>query len=60
MTRPPRLCRCGSGEYEHALHDGHGIFLTYACDRCEEKKLRGYRPDIMEHYDCDEAIEPEC
>ena len=57
--RQPRECRCGSGEIEYPLHDGYGIFLTYACAACEKKKLAGYRPDIMTRYQCDEPIEPE-
>lgn len=57
--RQPRECRCGSGEIETALHDGHGIFLTYACSKCKKKKLAGFRPDIMTRYQCDEPIEPD-
>jgi hypothetical protein len=52
-------CPCGSGKEAEALFDGYGIFLTYACDKCEKKKLAGYRPDIMEAYECDEPIEAE-
>ena len=52
-------CPCGSGEWPEAHHDGHGIFLCYACDQCEAKKLAGYRPDIMDRYECDEPIEAE-
>lgn len=50
-------CTCGSGEYRYPLYDGHGIFLTYACDQCEEEKLKEFRPDIMESYQADEPIE---
>ena len=50
-------CNCGSGECKFPLHDGHGIFLTYACDVCEKDKLSRFRPDIMERYECDEPIE---
>jgi hypothetical protein len=53
-------CDCGSGEYKEATHDGHGIFLFYGCDKCRERKLARYRPDIMSQYECDEPIEPEC
>ena len=28
-------CACGSGLDRYALHDGYGIFLTYACEKCE-------------------------
>jgi hypothetical protein len=60
MPRPTEQpCRCGSGAYPYALHDGHGIFLCYACDSCRAKKLAGYRPDILEFYDADEPIESE-
>jgi len=53
----PLLCSCGSGEHKYPLLDGHGIFLTYGCEQCEEEKLSHYRPDIMEDYDCDEPID---
>ncbi len=54
-----QYCPCGSGAFPEALHDGHGIFLCYACDKCKRKKMQGYRPDIMERYECDEPIDPE-
>lgn len=50
-------CHCGSGLYKFELKDGHGIFLTYACEKCEESKLGKFRPDIMERYEADEPIE---
>lgn len=50
-------CNCGSGEYKYSLSDGYGIFLCYACSECEEEKLQGFRPDIMECYQADESIE---
>lgn len=60
MTRiTEQPCSCGSGDYPRALYDGYGIFLTYACEACECKKLARFRPDIMERYECDEPIEPE-
>jgi len=54
-----RPCGCGSGQDHFPLLDGHGCFLCYACDKCEPEKLKRYRPDIMERYECDEPIEPE-
>lgn len=51
-------CSCGSGEPRYPINDGHGIFLTMACSRCEEAQLAKYRPDVMERYDADEPIEP--
>lgn len=50
-------CPCGSGEFPEALHDGHGIFMCYCCDKCKAKKVKGYRPNIFEHYNCDEQID---
>lgn len=57
----PRLkqCSCGSGLYPEAQYDGYGIFLCYTCSRCDLEKMRGYRPDIHERYECDEPIEEE-
>lgn len=41
-------------------YDGRGIFLCYVCSDCEDAKLSGYRPEVLEGaYDCDEPIEPE-
>jgi hypothetical protein len=45
----------GTIGYQH--HDGHGIFLFYACEPCFKTKIKTYRPDIMERYTCDEPIE---
>lgn len=45
-------CLCGSGELRYPLNDGAGIFLTYACVKCEKEKLSRYNPAIFEnpHY----------
>ena len=51
-------CPCGSGKPAEALFDGHGIFMTYACDKCRKRKIAGFRPDIFERYETDEQIEP--
>lgn len=55
-TRP---CGCGSGEIRRALVDARGIFCAYVCDKCEQKKRSGYRPDIFSDpsYWHDEPIE---
>jgi hypothetical protein len=45
-----QLCTCGSGYRKITRLDGHGIFLCYACDKCWPRKLKGYRPDILEQY----------
>lgn len=50
-------CNCGSGKAKYPIHDGHGIFLAYVCEDCEKEKLKGFRSDIMEAYDCDEPID---
>ena len=39
----PKKCLCGSGLEKDEEYDARGIFLTYACDKCREKKLAGYR-----------------
>lgn len=52
-----KSCPCGSGQYPEAVHDGHGIFMCYACEHCEAEKLKGFRQDIFEAYECDEPIE---
>jgi hypothetical protein len=54
-----RLCDCGSGEDRYELKDGYGIFLTYACEKCEKRKLAGYRSNIMDRYDHDEPLDEE-
>jgi hypothetical protein len=50
-------CACGSGECREAKYDGYGIFLTYTCPKCYREKMRGFRSDIDDRYECDEAIE---
>lgn len=52
-------CGCGSGLIPDKVHDGYGIFLTYACEKCEAEQMKKYRPDIMGRYEADEPIEPE-
>lgn len=52
-------CPCGSGLAKQRNFDGHGIPLPYTCDECHARKMRGYRADIFEAYDCDEQIEPD-
>jgi hypothetical protein len=54
-----QTCSCGSKERPEALSDGHGIFMTYACSKCRQKKIAKFRPDIFEKYEADEPIEPE-
>ena len=54
-----RTCSCGSGREKYAKYDGHGIFLTYVCEKCEDKKMQQYRPDINTTYEADEPIDDE-
>lgn len=58
MARPTE-CPCGSKKYPEANFDARGIFLCYACIKCEREKLKGYRPEVMTdpNYECDEQIE---
>jgi hypothetical protein len=43
------------------LRDARGIFCTFFCDVCEEKKRAKYRPEIFtdSNYYADEPIDPE-
>lgn len=52
-------CTCGSGQESTWELDGYGIPLVKVCDACREDRLRKFRPDIFDRYDCDEPIEPE-
>jgi hypothetical protein len=42
-----RTCPCGSGEPRSEVHDARGIFVTFVCNACEQRKLRTYRPEIF-------------
>lgn len=52
-------CACGSGLDKWAESDARGIFLCYVCEKCEEEKLGGFRPDVLTDpgYWADEPIE---
>ena len=55
-------CPCGSGAISEPVCDAQGIYLCRVCGVCRDKKLAGYRPEILEGYDqsdVDEPIEPE-
>lgn len=61
-TFTERLCGCGSRLPAWREFDAQGIYLCSVCIRCREKKLAGYRPEILTGYtqaDLDEPIEPE-
>ena len=42
-------------------YDARGIYLVTVCEKCVDKKLAKYRPDILTdgNYWADEPIEPE-
>jgi hypothetical protein len=40
-------CSCGSGKPKSAQYDARGIFLTYTCEDCHDRKMAGYRPDVL-------------
>jgi hypothetical protein len=56
-----RPCPCGSGKDSAWNNDARGIPLCRTCDDCHDKRMAGYRQDVLSNpnYQCDEAIEPE-
>lgn len=42
-----RTCPCGSGKPRHANHDARGIFLTFTCETCHQRRMAGFRPDVL-------------
>jgi hypothetical protein len=57
LSYDPTICSCGSGLKCRTMVDGHGIYLTHVCDRCEQRRTERYRPDIFERYPTDEPID---
>jgi hypothetical protein len=64
MTAIPKqwrsnTCLCGSSKPKSAQYDARGIFLTYTCEDCHDRKMAGYRPDVLTDpaYWTDEPIE---
>lgn len=59
MDYNPKLCPCGSGEIREEHFDARGIFLCFACSKCEAEKLSGYRPEVLSdpNYAANEPIE---
>jgi hypothetical protein len=64
MTRIPNqwrssTCSCGSGKPKSAQYDARGIFLTYTCEDCHDRKMAEFRPDVLTDPDywTDEPIE---
>lgn len=40
-------CNCGSTLERFPRYDARGIFLYFACDKCEQEKRSRYRNDIF-------------
>ena len=40
-------CACGSGLAPEPHYDARGIFACYACDKCRERKMAGFRPEVF-------------
>lgn len=56
---PLRPCNCGSGLHSTWQFDARGIELCPTCDECHDKKMAGFRPDVLTDPDYwhDEPIE---
>jgi len=54
-----RDCSCGSGKPRYDLVDAAGVFCTYVCEDCEEKKRSNYDPRIFTHYYDADQQEPD-
>lgn len=54
-----RPCPCGSGLDSYWNHDARGIPLCRTCEQCHQRKMAGYRREVLTNpnYDCDEQIE---
>ena len=51
-------CRCGSGKPKRELKDARGIFCTFVCDACEERKRSQFNAEIFSGlYEADEPID---
>jgi hypothetical protein len=55
-------CICGSGKTQRPNYDARGIYLCASCDDCHEKKMAGYRSDVLTDPDYwhDEPIDGDC
>lgn len=57
-----RVCHCGSGKPSQWQLDGNGIPLCRTCAECHQRKMSGYRSEVLVPYGqdvVDEPIEPE-
>jgi len=53
------LCLCGSGLRSSWAFDARGIALCRVCNKCRDRKLAVYRPEVLTdpNYAADEPIE---
>ena len=49
MFSTSKLCRCGSGEIRRDLRDAAGIFCTFVCDACEDRRRATFNPAIFDN-----------
>jgi len=42
-----RPCPCGSGRPSSIEYDARGIPLGRMCGACRQRKLKGYRPEVL-------------
>jgi len=56
MSRP---CPCGSGKPSSWQYDARGIELCRTCENCHQRKMAGYRPEVLTNsdYECTEDID---
>jgi hypothetical protein len=43
----PKPCSCGLGKLWKPQYDARGIFLTYTCEDCHDRKMAEFRPDLL-------------
>lgn len=48
-------CPCGSELLGYPETDVAGIYLGRMCERCRSRKLRGYRPEVLDDEQCQTA-----
>lgn len=60
-VRYVRPCPCGSGLSSAWQYDARGIELCRTCTKCHQKKMAGYRPEVLSNpnYEAGEPIEAE-
>lgn len=56
-----RFCPCGSGKASYWQNDARGIPLCRTCDDCHERKMDGYRPEVLTNptYEADDLGDDE-